>query len=223
MKIAEMEEHHRAYEELEAAVRNAVKHRAFEETFQHSRRCWEHIDGALQFRKKRNIQPVLPPLASITEPCRYAPVLFEHDLLLDVEQFVRGTRPLAKCQERDFPGEVAQALEREQIAWKLWNHIEEHPGCWQWEFRSHLGVEQGTAVQIVENWEEMGIVRRQKDGHSFHVSMSTQLESSVTGICPRCGARVTARKRVLFQLSACPACKTIVSFCIEPSTGKQTA
>ena len=104
-----------------------VQNREFPAVFATCTASFEHIVPAISFRKKREIATETPNFLAFTTICKYAPPLFEHTAIEALDEFVRSTRVLAQ-HEKDFVSSVEAARSRENIAHKLWNHLEKHAG-----------------------------------------------------------------------------------------------
>ena len=165
MKIAELEAHHDAYAESEQTIRAMVDNGEFPKVFSVCTASFPHIVPAINYRKKRGIMPEMPDFSAFTTIWKYAPPLFEHTAIESLFEFVNSSRVLVQS-EKNFLDSIEAARKREQLAHRLWNHLERHPGMLQRDIRTELGVVQEDAVNIVELWEELGItgsaVGRQK-------------------------------------------------------------
>ena len=71
-----------------------------------------------------------------------------------------------------------------------------------------LGVDHDAAVEIVETWEQLGVVDRQKEARSYRLHLRTHLDAEIEGCCPACGSHGKARKEVFFKSMRCKRCGT---------------
>jgi hypothetical protein len=214
MKIAELEGHHDALDDSEQTIRAMVESREFPKVFSVCTASFSHIVPAINFRKKRDIQPEVPELAAFATICRYAPPLFEHGAIESLFEFVSSTRVLTQ-HEKDYLSSVEAAQKQEQVAHALWNHLEKQQGMLQREIRAELGVAQEDAVAIIELWEELGVVDRQSEDRSYRLYFRTRLDAEVAGLCPNCGVRGRGRRELFFRSFACQKCNAEGYYHIE--------
>ena len=220
MKIAELEAHHDAYADSERTIRAMVDNGEFPKVFSVCTASFPHIVPAINFRKKRGITPEMPDLSAFTTIWKYAPPLFEHTAIESLFEFVNSSRVLAQS-EKNFLDSIEAARKREQLAHRLWNHLERHPGMLQSDIRTELGVIQEEAVSIVELWENLGILDRQPEDRSYRLYFRTRLDTEVAGLCPNCGVRGKGRKELFFRSVACQKCGTEGHYHIEYGNPRQ--
>jgi hypothetical protein len=207
MKIAELEAHHDAYEDSEETILAMVDSGEFPKVFSVCMASFPHIVPAISYRKKRGIAPETPDFSAFTTICKYAPPLFEHTTIESLLEFINSSRVLVQSEKR-FLESIEAALRHEKIAHKLWNHLESHPGTFQPNIRTELGVVYEDAVDIVEVWKELGILDRQPEERSYRLNFRTRLDTEVAGLCPNCGVRGKGRKELFFRLMRCQKCGT---------------
>lgn len=205
MKIAELEAHHDAYADSEDTIRAMVDDHRFPAVFSICIESFPHIVPAINFRKKREIAPKTVDLLPVITICKYAPPLFEHAAIEALAEFVSSTRVLALSEKRNMCA-VEAARKREQLAHLLWNHLERQPGALQHDLHTTLGVIQGDAVEIIDFWEELGIIDRHPNRGSYRIYFSTQLESEMEGLCQACGVRGKGRKELFLRPVTCRKC-----------------
>ena len=205
MKIAEMEDHHDEFLATEHTIQSMVADREFPAVFSVCEDSFPHIVPALKFRKKREIHPEWPELSSFRIICKYAPPLFEHEVLESLLDFVKTTRLLAK-HENGYVESIGAALEAEKVARELWNHLDKVPGSLQQDIGKRLGVSQQTAVTIVDVWEELGVIRRDEENRGGGLHLQSRLDASVEGICPACGVRGKGPKSAFWKRIDCQRC-----------------
>lgn len=214
MKITELEAHHDAYSDSERTIRAMVDNRKFPAVFSACINAFPHVVPAIKYRKKRDIVPETPELTAFTTICKYAPPLFEHAAIETLLHFVESTRFLAR-HENDFLPSAKAALVREQLAQKLWNHLEKQPGMLQRDIRTELGVIQEEAVKIIELWDMLGIINRQSEARSYRLHFRTCLDAEVFGRCPNCDVRGKGLKELFFRSIPCQKCGTEGYYHIE--------
>jgi hypothetical protein len=173
-----------------------------------------HIVPAINFRRKRGISPEIPDFLAFITIWKYAPPLFEHTAIELLFEFVNSSRILSQSG-KDFVDSIETARKREQLAHRLWNHLERHPGMLQRDIRTELGVVQEDAVNIVELWEKLGILDRQSEDRSYRLYFHTRLDTEVVGLCPNCGVRGKGRKEAFFRSVACQKCGEQGYYCID--------
>jgi hypothetical protein len=220
MKIAELEGHYDAYADSERAIRAMVSDGEFPKVFAVCKASFPHIVPAIQFRKKRGITPETPELSAFTTIWKYAPPLFEHTAIESLFEFVNSARVLSQS-EKNFLDSIEAARKREQLAHRLWNHLECHPGVFQRDIRTQLGVVQEDAVTIVELWDELGIVDRHPEDRSYRLYFRTRLDAEVRGLCPNCGVHGVGRKELFFRSVACQKCGVEGHYHIDYSNSRQ--
>jgi hypothetical protein len=214
MKIAELESHHGAYVDAERIIRTMVDDYEFPAVFSVCIGSFPHIVPSLNYRKKRDMPLRTLDLLPITMICKYAPPLFEHGAIESLAEFVRSTRVLA-LSEKGYLCSIETARQREQVAHVLWNHLETQPGALQHGTISELGLAQEHAVEIIELWEELGVIdREQQDGH-HRLHFRTQLDTEMDGLCQNCGMRGRGRKDSFLQPIKCLECGALGYYCMQ--------
>ncbi len=207
MKIAEMEAHHDEYTALETGIANMLGNRDFPAVFSVCEASFQHIVPAIKYRKKRGIEPQTPELLSFSVVCKYGPPLFEHSVLASLLKFVRSTRLISK-HENGYLESVEAALERQELARLLWNHLEHASEVSLRDIPKTLGVDKNSATTILEIWEELGVIDRNQEESSNGFCFRSRLNSVVEGICPACGVRGKGRKELFFKRISCKKCNT---------------
>ncbi len=205
MKIAELEAHHDTLADSEQTIHEMVKNGDFPKVFSVCVESFTYIIPAISFRKKRGITPELPDPLAFATILKYAPPLFEHAVIESLFEFINSSRVLVKS-EKNFLDSIESARKREQIAHRLWNHLEHYPGMLQRHIGAELGVVQEEAVDILEVWEELGILDRQSEDRSYRLYFRTRLDTEVAGLCPNCGVCGKGRKELFFKSFACQKC-----------------
>jgi hypothetical protein len=220
MKIAELEGHYEAYTDSERTIRAMVSGGEFPRVFAVCTASFPHIVPAIQFRKKTGSTPETPEFSAFSTIWKYAPPLFEHTAIESLFEFVNSARVLSQS-EKNFLDSIEAARKREQLAHRLWNHLERHPGMLQRDIRTDLGVIQEEAVHIVELWEELGILDREPEDRTYRLYFRTRLDTEMTGVCPNCGVRGKARKELFFRSIACQKCGQEGHYHIEYANSKK--
>jgi hypothetical protein len=214
MKIAELEAEHAASIASAQAIRAMVARREFSQVFATCIESLPHIVPALQFRKKRDIVPVMPELTAAVTICQFAPPLFEHAAIESLWEYVKSARLLAQ-HDSGLLNTVESARRREHYAHVLWNHLEKHPGLLQQDIPGETEVPDDEAKAIVALWEAWGIVAWRMDDAGDRLHFCTRLDDETTGLCPGCGVRGKGRKDLFFRLGPCKKCGTEGHYHIE--------
>ena len=205
MKIAEMEGHHLAYVDLETSIRSMVRNNDFPTVFSLCEQSFVHIVPAIKYRKKREIEPETPIPVSFEVICKYAPPLFEHATIESFFNFVKTTRVIAR-HENDYVQWAAVALEREEIARSLWNHLEQQPGVLQQDISREIGIDWEVWTGIVTIWEKLGLIIRKPDNGSDRLHLQFRFDATAEGICQTCSVRGRGRKELFFKPISCSKC-----------------
>jgi len=207
MKIAELETHHDICADLGQRILVMVDNHEFPAVFSVCIESFPSIVPAMAYRKKKGILPDMPGLSAFSTICRYAPPLFEHSAIESLSDFIKSTRILAQSENNVLEW-VEAARKREQVARAIWNCLEKHPEMLQCDICADLEVSREEAVDIIELWEELGILDRRPDAESHRLYFRTRLDAEVAGLCPRCGVQEQGRKDSFFQSGACRQCKS---------------
>ncbi|MGO8752567.1 MAG: hypothetical protein ACLQNE_42045 [Thermoguttaceae bacterium] len=205
MKISEMENCHDEHAALEDRIRTMADNREFPAIFPVCVESFPQIVPAIKFRKQRGITPEIPKLQSFRIICKYAPPLFAHSFIEALLDFVKSTRLLAK-HENGYLQAAEAALEREEMARMIWGHVARRPGALQRELRTTLGIDQDVAVELLETWEQLGVVVQQQETNSYRLYLRTQLDAEVEGRCPACGVHGKGRKELFLKTISCKRC-----------------
>ena len=214
MKIIELEAHHDAYVDVEQTIRTMADNREFPAVFSVCIEAFPHMVPAINYRKKKDIPLKTLDLLPITTICKYAPPLFEHAAIESLADFVSSTRTLASS-EKGHTSSIEAARKREQLAHAIWNCLEKQPGALQSDIYTTLGVTREDAVEIIELWQELGVIDRQPEGRSYRIYFSTQFDTETEGLCPNCGVRGKGRKELFFKALTCQRCGTLGYYHIE--------
>ncbi len=205
MKKSEMEDHHDAYLALESRIHTMSNSHQFPAVFSVCVESFPHIVPTIKFRKQQGISPETPSLLAFGIICKYAPPLFAHSFIEELLGFVKSTRLLAK-HDNDYLQAAETALQREEIARVVWRHVEQQPGALQREISKTLEIDQRLAVEIVETWEQLGVIIRQQEANSYRLYLRTRLDAEVEGVCPSCGVHGKGRKELFFKPVPCKRC-----------------
>lgn len=214
MKIAELEAHHDAFIDSEQTISSMVELGCFPQVFSICTASFSHIIPAIRYRKKKGITPELTDLTAFTTIFKYAPALFEYAVIESLFEFINSSRVLLHA-EADYLNSVKAARKQEQLAHRLWNHIEHHSGMLQRDVRTELGVIPDNAIEIIEVWEKLGILLRHAEDGTYRLIFKTRLDTELTGFCPNCGVHGKGRKELFFRPVKCQKCGTEGHYHIE--------
>ena len=117
---------------------------------------------------------------------------------------MKSTRLLAK-HENGYLQAAEAALEREEMARMIWGHVARWLVCVDKSF-ARTGIDQDVAVELLETWEQLGVVARQQETNSYRLYLRTQLDSEVEGRCPACGVHGKGRKELFLKTISCKRC-----------------
>ena len=95
---------------------------------------------------------------------------------------------------------------REELARVLWNHLEQQPGALRPNVSKELAVAQETTADIVELWEQLGVITRRQEQNSYRLYFRSRLDAEVEGVCPTCGVRGRGRKELFLRPISCKKC-----------------
>ena len=207
MKISEMEYHHGEYTSLEDKINKMLENREFPAIFSVCVETFPHIVPAIQYRKKREIEPEMPDWLAFKVICKYAPPLFEHSVMESLSEFVKSTRLLTK-HENVYLKAIETAFKHEEITRSLWNHIEKQPNVLQRDICRYFDDNQKSVTSIIELWEKLGLVFHKNESSDLRLNLRTRLDEEVEGVCQNCGVHGKGHKEHFFKSISCQRCGT---------------
>jgi hypothetical protein len=205
MRKAEMEAHHDEYVELERDIRAMLADREFPAIFDVCKDAFPHFVPAIQYRRREGIEPQTPRFLAIDVICQYAPPLFEHRFLDSLLDFVTSTRILAKA-ETGYLSMVQAAVEREEAARRLWNHVERQPGTLRRDVAALLGLDRKVVDEIADIWDHLGVFTRHAADDPARLRLRSFLNVGAEGICATCGVRCKRAWESFLTRLRCPGC-----------------
>jgi len=206
MKISEMKRHCDIYLKLAQEICQLGINGKISEMLEKSLKAFPHIDPVLQLYKKGKMGPT-PDLVPIDMICDYAPLIFEHEKLIALQDFINSTRRLAKYDKKNLPNQVNRALKKEKTAWELWNHLESNPNCDEKDLHKIIKVKQDYLAWVIGRWASLGVIVREKLLDSYKIKLTTNLEEEIVGVCIACGVKGTGKKSAFLKTEECPKCK----------------
>ena len=221
MKKAEMENHKRQYQMLMAEAQEAERTGSFREAVANALASWQYVDGMMQYERRYESKDFESILA-IDLTLKYAPLLFDRSSLDQLEGLLKSFRRIEKNTSDSLRDRLAAAR---QLMWdghRLWNHLERNPGSRQDGLRQLLGGDQDRWRVMVEEWESMGLIRRESEGRSNRLTLVTRMDEKVSAKCSSCGHVVEASKSACLAGMTCPNCNVVALFVILSSeSGKE--
>jgi hypothetical protein len=205
MRKAELEDHYEAYTRQEGEIRDMVAQRQFPAVFGVCKDSFPHMVPAIQYRRRERIEPQTPKFLAFEVICKYAPALFEHEVLDALLEFVRSVRILASA-DAGYLQMAETAAEREETARLLWNHLEQEPGASQRDIGKVIGHNRTDIEQILDVWDPLGVVARSADGNADCLWLRSHLSNEVDGLCHTCGVRGRGRKESFLKSVRCQRC-----------------
>jgi hypothetical protein len=211
-KKAELEFDCTRYSELMAEVRQARKECDFPRAVQLAMSAWDHVDGMMQYERRYGGQAEFKSIDSIDFVLRFAPLLFDFEILQKLEVLLKSQRRLDKNTTADLPQSLDKAKAEMWEAHRLWGLLEANVEVRQDQLRATLGGDQNRWRWIAETWQEMGVLQRKPSGESYVITLTTRMDDKVRGKCPACGATGTGAKYRLLDEITCPKCRAQVNF-----------
>jgi hypothetical protein len=212
MKIAEMEYWHAIFSEQNTALRAMVSQRDYFGALSSCEKGFEAIIPALQYRKKKQLDPLTPHVMAFHVIWRFAPVLFAHDAIASLQSFIKANRFLSK-HEDDFTGKTEAAYEEMMFAHGMLQSLVRTgvEPISRKELKSpECDAEQ--ARKILDSWSEMGVVQLTQTT----AALTTNLDEKTLGVCPSCGVKAEAKRSLLFGRVVCKKCKNTVCCHVVP-------
>jgi len=218
MNKNEMEAHHVEYNRLSEEVRKAQARGLYGDAIKLAKDSWSHIDGMLQYAR-RHLKVEISSIDTIEVVLKYAPLLFDKSSLDEIGTLLKECRTVEKNTSENMGEKLSNARDLMWNAHRLWNHIEHHSCVYQNTLRDTLGGDQDQWRRMVELWEKMGLLRRQRTGTSCQLSLATRFGELVTGKCQFCGELAEAPKAMFLEKVTCTQCSQHVLFVILDKKG----
>lgn len=210
---AEMESDRKAYRDAISNARQAIRDGCYSNAVRISSSSWGNIDGMMQFERKYENRE-FDSIEGISIVLKYAPLLFDSEVLNSLDILLKSQRRIDKYASNDMAGDLANARNQMWDAHRLWDFLEQNGDTIQSKIHVSLGGDQQRWNQIVESWEQMGLVRRILLDGDHAVSLATLMEAVIAGKCPKCGVFGKIPKRKCLVEICCPKCRQTVVFLI---------
>lgn len=102
MKISEMEQCHERYLAAETQIRERVGRREFPALFADCTRSLAQIGPAIQFRRRGEMTPEIPPLTPMDTVLTYAPPMFERSVLQLPLDWLKASRRIFAAHSTEY-------------------------------------------------------------------------------------------------------------------------
>jgi hypothetical protein len=213
MKKAEMEQYHAEYDSRMGQSEKAHQQGIFRKAVQWALTAVECVDGMIQYERNYT-KTELSRIRALDMVLGYAPSLLDFISLEKVGQLLAECRRIEKNVATDYAKELAKAESRMWQSHRLLDHLERNAGCMQDELRQLLGGDQDSWRRIAEGLEEMGLLRRTREGGSYRLALMTQMQEVVKAKCQSCGAVTEGPKVRFLEQVSCSRCQQSVLFVI---------
>jgi len=213
MTKAEMAEHAAQCRALTAEARGARQKGQHAEAIRLALAACAYVDGMMQYARRYE-DAEIDSVEAIDIILACAPLIFHTEGLDAVCALLKEQRRVERNTAADMGERLEKAQELMGDAYRLWKHLEQHPGMRQDQLRETLGGEQGRWRRLAEEWEEMGIVRREAEGGSYRLTLTVSLDDVVKGKCSECGAVCEDAKVAFLRERACARCGQAAWFVI---------
>ena len=208
-----MENHQRLYQSLTADARAAERAGLYRVAVEKALESWKHIDGMMQYERRYDNKE-FASVSTIDLTLKYAPLLLDFTSLNRLEGLLKDCRRIEKNTSDNLGDKLVAARALMWDAHRLWDHLERNPDSRQDELGRLLGGKRERWRGIIEAWEKMGLLRREPEGGTYRLALSTRMGELVSAKCPACGNVSEAPKAMCLEENACPECKTTVLFVI---------
>lgn len=211
MTKSELEQTWREYSTLITQALEAEKRLEILSVIKFAESSWPHIDGMLRHVSKQTGQPV-HALEGIALVLRYAPAVFNDEVLTRLEQFLIGKRRITKSAASDLKDDLARSRDLVWRAYAAWDQMEREHYCKTAELR-HIfaGIHDGWE-RTIRIWESINSVRTLSiAGHVCHV-LETKMDRIVSAKCPSCGTTARRSKAETLTPTSCARCRRSVLF-----------
>ena len=206
MSKAEMEDHQRTYQSLMADARTAERAGLYRTAIEKALESWKHIDGMMQYERRYEDRE-FGSIPAIDLTLKYAPLLLDFVSLDALEGLLKDCRRIERNTSDNLGEKLATARTRMWEAYHLWDYLEWNPIVRQDELRRLLGGDQDHWRFLAESWDRMGLLRREPEGGTYRLALSTRMGEVVPAKCPACGSVVEAPKAMFLEERACPKCR----------------
>lgn len=220
MNRSEAAQHYQEYVALMRQARAAAERYDIPRVLELATAAWGCIDGMLRHVRRDGSEKV-PQLAAISLVLRFAPIVFEKDLLTRLEQFLKSNRRIAKEAGLAVSESVAEAHSLMWRAHALWDQMERHGAAEIQSLRNSFPGPSAEWLRLIEVWEAMAVVRRESANGIEYLTLATQMDRHATAKCPHCGQLVRRTKSGLLEQQRCARCRRkdhLVLFAESPFT-----
>ena len=201
-----MEEHWRQYATFMKQSHDAEKQVDFSHVVRHAEASWEHIDGMLRHANQHDGQSE-NELDGIALVLRYAPVLFDYEVLGRLEQFLAGKRRITKSSSSDLNGDLAEAHACMWRAHVVWDELERQR---QWQvdtLRQKFSGSDDEWCHIIGTWKSMNAIVMLSAKGVAYVALATRMDDAIVAKCPHCGRPARRTKSESLASTHCETCR----------------
>ena len=207
MKKADMEADHTQYGSLLLEAKSAQQVGDYCRALDAAKSAWRFIDGMMQYERRYN-QKEFTTIDAIDMVLEYAPLFFDLQSLLDLENLLRDTRRIEKNTTDSLNERLSEARSKTWEAYHLWAQLELLGEARSDVLQDTLGGESNRWHHIASAWEQMGVIERRRDADSDRLALSTRMDVPALAKCPKCGVVVRAAKAKFLKEQSCPKCNT---------------
>lgn len=205
MTKAEMEEHWRRYTSFVQDALGAEQQGDFARVVELGEGSWAFIDGMLR-HLARNDAETQDELEGIILVLRYAPLLFNYEVLDRLEQFLVGKRRIVKAARTDLDDDLSQARASMWRAHALWDELERQRRCKRDTLRLRFTGDDDEWHSNIHTWERMNVVVAFTASGAKYLSLATNMDDNVVAKCPSCGKATRRTKSSLLEPATCEHC-----------------
>lgn len=206
MTKAEMEEHWRQYLSCVKQAQKAASQANFSRAVAHAEASWEHIDGMLRHANTRDGEGT-NELHGISLVLRYAPMLFDYEVLSRLEQFLAGKRRITKSSASDLNADLAEARAVMLRARVVWDELERQR---DWPADALRQKFSGSAEEwrhMIDTWKLSNAILTFSIKGSMLFSLATRMDDPIVAKCPNCGRPDRRTKSESLAPGRCQYCR----------------
>lgn len=199
-----------AYEGWFAQAKQARERGDFEEALRLAVEALPYVDGMMRHNEKV-VDAEFESVGAIDFILTYAPAVFAGEALDALDALLKAKKRIDKQASADL-GALARAARTRMLDYhRVWSTVEEQGSLLQAHLNDHLGGDQTYWRKLAERLEEVGAVKREFAGGTYYLSLRTNLEEVVEGICPRCEQRHRGVKEKMLEGGECLGCGETVT------------
>lgn len=151
---------------------------------------------------------------------RLSPLILDAQALDRLGELLKTRKAVDRHASDDLAGRLLEARAFLRTAHRLWDHLEQSPGCRQDHLNDALGGDQSTWRGLAERWDRMGLLNRRAEGASYRLWLATDLQATVRAKCMSCGHVHSGSKRRFLEEQPCPQCQQVVAFVMREESAE---